>query len=63
VRAKELLEQHGLVFEDVVLRSREEVDTFEAEQGVVTTPQVVIDGERVGGSEELERYLLSLPSQ
>jgi glutaredoxin len=39
------------------LRTRAEVDAFKAEQGVATTPQVSIDRERIGGSDDLERYL------
>ena len=57
VRAKAMLEQAGYEVEDRILRSREEVDTFEEEQGVETTPQVFIGGERIGGSDELARYL------
>jgi len=57
VRAKELLTEHGYDVDDRVLRSREEVDAFEEEHDVMTTPQVFIDGERIGGSEELEDYL------
>ena len=57
VRAKEMLEANGYAVDDRILRSREEVDAFEAEQGVDTTPQVFIDGERIGGSDDLERYL------
>jgi glutaredoxin len=57
VRAKELLEQAGYEVEDRVLSSRDEVDAFEEDQGVETTPQVFIDGERIGGSDDLERYL------
>jgi glutaredoxin len=37
--------------------TREEVDGFETEQGVSTTPQIFIAGERIGGSEDLERFL------
>jgi glutaredoxin len=59
VRAKELLEANGFEIEEHVLRSREEVDQFEEEQEVSTTPQVFIDGERIGGSDDLERYLAS----
>lgn len=59
VRAKEMLERNGFAVEEHVLRTREEVDAFEAEQGVATTPQVFIDGERIGGSDALERYLAS----
>jgi glutaredoxin 3 len=57
VRAKEMLEQHGYAVDDHILRSRAEVDAFEAEHGVPTTPQIFIDGERIGGSDALERYL------
>jgi glutaredoxin len=57
LRAKELLEHAGLSIEEHVLRSREEMDRFEAEHGVGTTPQIFIDGKRIGGSNDLERYL------
>jgi glutaredoxin len=59
VRAKELLEKGGFAVEDNILSSRGDVDAFEAEHGVETTPQVFIDGERIGGSDDLERYLAS----
>jgi glutaredoxin len=55
--AKRMLEDAGIEFEDRLLTSREEVDEFEAKQGVETTPLIFIDGERIGGSEELARYL------
>ena len=57
VRAKQMLEENGFEVEDNVLRSREEVDAFEEEHGVQTTPQVFIDGGRIGGSDDLEAYL------
>lgn len=57
VRARQLLEQAGFQIDEHILSSREEVEAFEAEQGVDTTPQVFIDGERIGGSDELERHL------
>ena len=57
VMAKELLEEHGYAVDERILHSREEVDAFEAEHGVHTTPQVFIAGERIGGSDDLERYL------
>ncbi|MDB5688642.1 MAG: glutaredoxin [Sphingomonas bacterium] len=59
VRAKQMLEQEGFQVDDRILRSREEVDAFQEEQGVATTPQVFIDGERIGGSDDLEQYLAS----
>ena len=57
VRAKELLEANGYAVEDRILRSREEVEEYKAQEGVATTPQVFIDGERIGGSDDLERFL------
>ena len=57
VRAQQLLEQHGFEVEEHILGSREEVDAFKGEWGVQTTPQVFIGGERIGGSDDLERYL------
>jgi glutaredoxin 3 len=57
VRAKQLLEGAGFEVEDHILDSREAVDAFEDEHGVQTTPQIFIDGERIGGSDDLERYL------
>lgn len=57
VRAKQLLQAEGFTVDDRILRTREEVDAFMAEQGVETTPQVFVDGERIGGSDDLERWL------
>ncbi|HEX5258538.1 MAG TPA: glutaredoxin domain-containing protein [Sphingomicrobium sp.] len=55
--AKRMLEDAGIPFDDRLLTSREEVDAFKDERGVDTTPQVFIDDERIGGSEELASYL------
>lgn len=57
VRAKQMLEGAGFTVDDRLLQSREEVDAFKAEQDVATTPQIFIDGERIGGSDDLEHYL------
>jgi len=57
LRAKELLEQAGFEIDEHLLTTREEVDAYQAKEGVSTTPQVFIDGERIGGSEELAEYL------
>ena len=62
VRAKQMLDRSGFEVEEHVLASREEVDAFKAEQGVATTPQVFIEGERIGGSDDLERYLAQVTS-
>jgi glutaredoxin 3 len=58
VRAKALLEQAGFDIDEHILCSREEVDAFQAEHGVATTPQIFIAGERIGGSTDLENYLV-----
>ena len=57
VRAKKMLEEAGYQVDDRILSTRDEVEAFKDEQGVDTTPQVFIDGERIGGSDDLERYL------
>lgn len=59
LRAKRMLEDAGIPFDDRLLTSREEVEDFEAKLGVETTPQVFVDGERIGGSDQLAAYLES----
>jgi glutaredoxin len=63
VRAKQMLEQAGYHVEDHILRTREEVDDFKSENDVTTTPQIFIDGEKVGGSTDLEAFLNRLESR
>ena len=55
--AKRMLEDAGYDIEEHLLTTREEVGAFQAKEGVSTTPQIFIDGHRVGGSEELAAYL------
>lgn len=57
VRAKAMLEQAGFQIDEHILGSRDEVEAFKDEHGVRTTPQIFIDGERIGGSDDLEVYL------
>jgi glutaredoxin len=57
VACTQRLQQAGVDFEDRILRTREETDAFEAEHGVETTPQVFVDGKRIGGSEDLAQWL------
>jgi glutaredoxin len=56
LKAKDLLRRRGYEVEDHWLRTREETDAFKAKQGVKTTPQTFIDGERVGGYDDLRRF-------
>lgn len=57
LRAKQMLDQAGFEVEEHLLTTREEVDAFKAEHGLKTTPLIIIDGETIGGSDDLERYL------
>ncbi len=57
LRALKLLETHGYEVDDRVLRSRSEVDAFEAKEGVDTTPLIFVDAQRIGGSDALEEFL------
>ena len=59
VRAKSMLEDAGFEIEEHLLETREDVDAYMESEGVERTPQVFIDGNRVGGSAELEDYLAS----
>jgi glutaredoxin len=55
--ARRMLEDAGYEIDERLLTTREQVDAFQADHGVSTTPQIFIDGERIGGSEELAQYL------
>lgn len=57
LRAIKLLQEQGMEFEDVKLRSRQEVDQFKAKYGVATTPQIFFGKERVGGYTDLAERL------
>ncbi|WP_260926594.1 MauE/DoxX family redox-associated membrane protein [Novosphingobium sp. 9] len=57
LRAKYLLEKQGYAVEDHWLRNRDEVDAFKREHDVKTTPQTFINGERIGGHDDLRRFL------
>ena len=57
VRAKQMLDQAGFEVDDRILSSRDEVEAFKNEHGVSTTPQIFINEERIGGSDDLQAYL------
>ena len=57
LKALHLLKSRGYAVEDRHLTTREEVDAYKAEVGVKTTPQVFINGERIGGHDDLRRFL------
>ena len=56
LKALDLLRRKGFAVDDRHLTTREETDAFKAAQGVRTTPQVFIDGVRIGGYDDLRRH-------
>jgi len=57
IKSRWLLKRHGYRVEDHWLQTREQTDAFKAKHGVKTTPQTFIDGQRIGGHDDLRRYL------
>lgn len=56
LKALDLLRRRGFAVEDHWLTTRAETDAFKAAHDVRTTPQVFIDGARVGGFDDLRRF-------
>ena len=59
VRAKGLLNDADIAFEELVLNKDFSESTIRAMSGKTSLPQVFIDGVLIGGSDELETYLTS----
>lgn len=57
LKAKALLQKHGIAFEDHTFANRSEVDAFKLEHNVETTPQIWIGGQRIGGFNALQEHL------
>jgi len=56
-RAKQMLREQGMAYDELVLNRDYAEVTLRAVAGEAMVPQVFINGERIGGSEDLERYL------
>ncbi len=56
LKSKFLLKRKGYRVEDHHLTTREETDAFQEEHNVDTTPQTFIDGQRIGGYDELREH-------
>ena len=54
-KAVELLQENGLDYEEHILNRDYSIKTLVALSGATMVPQVFIQGERVGGAEELEK--------
>jgi len=57
VKAVDLLKRSGFEVEDHHLNTRAETDAFRTEHNVPTTPQIFIGGKRIGGYDDLRRFL------
>jgi glutaredoxin-like protein len=55
-RAKALLDEKGLVYEEVVLGKGITSQTLRAVSGQGTTPQIFIGGKWIGGADQLEKH-------
>lgn len=56
LKALDLLQREGFTVEDHHLKTKEQTETFKAQHQVKTTPQVFIDGKRVGGYDDLRSF-------
>ena len=57
VRAKRLLEKTGVPFTDIGVMGKPDLRReMEARSGGYTVPQIFIDGEPIGGSDELAAF-------
>ncbi|MDO6712711.1 glutaredoxin domain-containing protein [Aliiglaciecola sp. 2_MG-2023] len=64
LKSKDLLQRKGFIVEDHKLASRQETDEFKKLHDVKTTPQTFINGERVGGYDDLRAFFgMSEPGQ
>jgi glutaredoxin-like protein len=57
IRAKGLLHDAGISFEELLLNRDFSESTIRAVSGMATVPQVFVNGEYIGGSEDLENWL------
>lgn len=58
-KAKQMLIDNNLSFEEIVLGQDATTVSLRAVSGRATVPQVFIGGRHIGGSDDLEQYLLS----
>jgi peroxiredoxin/glutaredoxin len=57
--AKELLHQNKLPYDELILNENFTIKTVKALSNTTKLPQVFIDGVRIGGAEDLEKYFES----
>lgn len=59
-RAKKALAAAAMTYHEIEIGSVGGTETLRAVSGAVTTPQVFIDGVRIGGADDLERHLAAV---
>ncbi len=59
-RAKEMLKEHNIDYEEITLGNNITTRSLRAVAGATTVPQVFIDGKIIGDSEALEAYLAAV---
>ncbi|RUO63929.1 Glutaredoxin [Pseudidiomarina planktonica] len=57
LKTLDLLKREGYEVEDHHLESREDIDAFKQKHDVKTTPQTFINGQRIGGYEDVRKFL------
>ncbi|GGO58570.1 Glutaredoxin [Roseovarius pacificus] len=57
LKSKDMLKRNGYEVEDHHLKTRDETEAFMQAHDVETTPQTFIDGERIGGHDDLRIFL------
>lgn len=57
IKSLDLLKRRGYDVADKHLKSDQETEAFKQQHKVDTTPQTFIRGSRIGGYDELRRYL------
>ena len=56
-RAKDLLDERGWFYEEIALQGDVTMDSVHAVSGRTTVPQIYMDGEHIGGADELGQWL------
>ncbi|MEQ8232273.1 MAG: glutaredoxin domain-containing protein [Gammaproteobacteria bacterium] len=61
LKTRHLLRKHGYSVDDNKLTTRRRTEEFKQQEGVSTTPQTYIDGQRIGGYDDVRRFLGEAP--
>ena len=56
-KAIDLLKKRSITYKDHIFDSKDEENSFKEKHGVKTTPQIFLDGDRIGGYTDLAEKL------